>query len=207
MAWKVDASRPGYPSQTLKRASNRLHQCMFACQRVKPMDSKDPFKEDALHKKNLYAPGKSAYVTGKKPPVPCILCAIRDGSKDIEAKNLYQDNLIFVILNAYPFNPGHLMIMPCRHVERWRDLTQEETLKIVEFIKKTEDLLEREFSSTSFNFGVNEGPVSGGSIAHLHVQVIPRFKSELGFIDVVGKTRAIIYTMDQVYEKLKGKLV
>nr|MDO8113294.1 HIT domain-containing protein [Candidatus Sigynarchaeota archaeon] len=170
------------------------------------MGSHDPFKDDALFHENLFARGKSAYVTGKKADVPCILCAIRDGAKEIESRKLYQDAILFVILNAYPFNPGHLMIMPCRHVERWRDLTQDETVKIAEFIKKSQDVLEREFGCTSFNFGVNEGPFSGASIAHLHVQVIPRFKSELGFIDVVGKTRAMIYTLDQVHEKLKEKL-
>ncbi len=171
------------------------------------MDSHDPFKDDSLFPDNLFAQGKAAYVTGRKASVPCILCAIRDGAKEIESKKLYQDGTVFVILNVYPFNPGHLMIMPCRHIERWRDLTQEEMVKIAEFIKKTQILLENEFGCTSFNFGVNEGAFSGASISHLHVQVIPRFKSELGFIDVVGKTRAVIYTLDQTYEKLKGKLV
>ncbi|HME51929.1 MAG TPA: HIT domain-containing protein [Candidatus Lokiarchaeia archaeon] len=162
------------------------------------------FKDDALFPDNLYARGKSVYVTGGKPDVPCILCAVRD--KEIESRVLYQDDIVFIILNSYPFNPGHLMIMPSRHVERWRDLTDEETTVIVAFIKKTQELLENEFGCQSFNFGVNEGPQSGASISHLHVQVVPRFKSELGFIDVIGKTRAVIYTMDEVFEKLAGKL-
>jgi diadenosine tetraphosphate (Ap4A) HIT family hydrolase len=168
------------------------------------MDSDDPFKDDALFPDNLHARGKSAYVTGPKPDVPCILCGIRD--KQIQSWILYQDDILFVNLNAYPYNPGHLMIMPCRHVERWRDLTDEETTAIVAMIRKTQDLLENEFGCQSFNYGVNEGPLSGASINHLHVQVVPRFKSELGFIDIVGKTRAVIYTMEQVYEKLAGKL-
>lgn len=168
------------------------------------MDSDDPFKDDALFPENLHARGKSVYVTGPKPEVSCILCSVRD--KQIESRILYQDDIVFVILNAYPFNPGHLMIIPSRHVERWRDLTEEELSAIVAFIKKTQDLLESELGCQSFNFGVNEGPQSGASINHLHVQVVPRFKSELGFIDVIGKTRAVIYTMDEIYKRLAGKL-
>ncbi len=169
------------------------------------MSPDDPFKEEALFPDNLYAQGKSEYVTGGKPDVPCILCAIRDGNPAVRTHRVFQDSKAFIILNLYPFNPGHLLISPTRHVERWRDLTDEEVSKIMGLIKKAEGVLDREFGCTSFNFGVNEGKFSGASIDHLHVQLIPRFRSELGFIDTIGKTRAIIFTLEQVQEKLKGK--
>jgi diadenosine tetraphosphate (Ap4A) HIT family hydrolase len=166
----------------------------------------DPFKRESVFPDSLYAQGKSEYVTGHRPKVDCLLCAIRDGNPDVLTHKLYQDHVVFVILNLYPFNPGHLMVMPCRHVEKFRDLTDSEHAKITEFIKKCQALLEKEFGTTSFNIGINEGQFSGASIPHLHFQIIPRFKSELGFIDVIGKTRAVIYTLEQVHEKLKGKL-
>nr|MDO8084832.1 HIT domain-containing protein [Candidatus Sigynarchaeum springense] len=165
----------------------------------------DPFKREALFPDSLYAHGKSEYVTGGKPDVPCILCAIRDGDPKVRTHRLYQDEMAFIILNLYPFNPGHMLISPTRHVERWRDLSDEEVAKIMKLVKKAEDVLEREFGCTSFNFGVNEGKFSGASIDHLHVQLIPRFKSELGFIDTVGKARAMVFSLEQVQEKLKGK--
>lgn len=169
------------------------------------MSPDDPLKKESLFPDSLYAQGKAEYVTGKKPDVSCILCAIRDGNPDVRTHKIFQDDKTLIILNLYPFNPGHLLICPTRHVERWRDLTDDEVARIMALVKKAEDVLEREFGCTSFNFGVNEGKMSGASIDHLHVQLVPRFKSELGFIDVIGKARAVIYTLEQVRDRLNGK--
>ncbi|MBN2153372.1 MAG: HIT domain-containing protein [Candidatus Lokiarchaeota archaeon] len=169
------------------------------------MGPDDPFKKEALFPGSLYARGKSEYVTGGKPDVPCILCAVRDGDPAVRSHVVHQDGVAFIILNLYPFNPGHLLISPTRHVERWRDLADGEVARIMGLVKQAEDVLEREFGCTSFNFGVNEGKFSGASIDHLHVQLIPRFRSELGFIDTVGRTRAMVFSLEQVLEKLKGK--
>ncbi|MHA1369938.1 MAG: HIT domain-containing protein [Promethearchaeota archaeon] len=166
----------------------------------------DKFSDDALFKSNLHAIGKSKYVTGKRPDIYCILCGVRDDSDKIVSKKIYQDDVIFITLNLYPFNPGHLMIVPCRHVERWRDLHDIEISRITEYLKKVQDLIQREFNTGSFNVGFNEGPFSGASITHFHLHVVPRFKNELGFIDIIGKTRSVIYTVDEVYSKLKDKL-
>ncbi|NMC06429.1 MAG: HIT domain-containing protein [Candidatus Lokiarchaeota archaeon] len=169
------------------------------------MSPDDPLEKESLFPRSLHALGKVEYVTGKKPDVPCILCVIRDGNPAVRTHKIFQDDKTFIILNLYPFNPGHMLICPARHVERWRDLIDAEVARIMALVKKAEDVLEHEFGCTSFNFGVNEGKFSGASIDHLHVQLVPRFKSELGFIDVIGKARAVIYTLEQVQEKLQGK--
>ncbi len=170
-------------------------------------EDSDPFKAEALFPDSLYAQGKSEYVTGGKPDVPCILCAIRDGNPAVRTHKVYQDDMTLIILNLYPFNPGHMLISPTRHVERWRDLTDDEVVRIMALVKQAENVLESAFNCTSFNFGVNEGKFSGASIDHLHVQIIPRFKSELGFIDTIGKTRAMVFSLEQIQEKLKGKFI
>lgn len=166
------------------------------------MDAGDPFKEDSLFKENLYAQGKSRYVLGAKPDVGCILCAVRDDDPRVVIKKLHQDEACFVILNLYPFNPGHLMIVPSRHVERWRDLAPAEVAGVTSLVGEFQGILERALGATSFNVGLNEGPCSGASIDHLHVHVVPRFRNEIGFIDNIGKTRALIFTIDEVHEKL-----
>ncbi|MBD3187112.1 HIT domain-containing protein [Candidatus Bathyarchaeota archaeon] len=165
----------------------------------------DKLKREAVFKKNLFARGKADYVQGNKPDVECIMCAIRDHDPDVKACILYQDKDLFIIPNIYPYNPGHLMIVPADHVERMRDLSKELTQKITGFIKQAQDVLEEQFGCTSFNIGINEGPHSGQSIKHLHVHLVPRFKSELGFLDVIGNTRAVIYTIDDIYRMLEGK--
>ncbi|MHA1683830.1 MAG: HIT family protein, partial [Promethearchaeota archaeon] len=153
--------------------------------------------EDPLFKDNLIARGKAKYVRGEKPDVECILCAVRDDNPAVEAKTLYQDDTILVTLNIYPFNPGHVMIIPCRHVERWRDLSINETQKLIEFTRKSQEILEVKLGAKSFNVGFNEGPHSGQSIKHFHLHVVPRFKNELGFLDIIGKTRAVVYSIDE----------
>ena len=170
------------------------------------MDRGDPFKDDALFKHNLYAKGKSSYVLGNKPDVDCILCAVRDDDARVVVKKLYEDEIAIVMLNLYPFNPGHSLIVPCRHVERWRDLNEGEVKVITSLVGKVQDLLESELGATSFNVGMNEGPCSGASIDHLHVHVVPRFKNEIGFIDNVAKTRAVIFNIDELHDKLKNKM-
>ena len=170
-------------------------------------EKKDDLKDEAVFPENLYAMGKSDYVTGNRPNVDCILCSIINNEEGIVSKELYRDDKIFVTLNIYPFNPGHLMVIPLRHIERWRDLDAGEKKQIMAMVERCQIMLEEEFGTTSFNIGMNEGPVSGASIKHLHVHVVPRFPRELGFIDTIGKTRAMVYTIDQVYEKLKDKLV
>ncbi len=171
------------------------------------MEQRDPREDEALFKQNVLAAGKSAYVMGKsKPAVECILCAVRDDNPSVVSKKLFQDEQAFITLNLYPYNPGHLLIVPTRHVERFRDLTDQERQAIVGLIAKAQDALQSQLGCIGFNTGINEGPGSGASIAHLHVHLVPRFNNELGFIDIIGKTRAMVYSADEIVEKLKGKI-
>ncbi|MHA1892861.1 MAG: HIT family protein, partial [Promethearchaeota archaeon] len=121
------------------------------------MNNDDSLKNDALFKDSLYASNKAEYVRGKKADVECILCAIRDNNSKISTYKLYQDDDLFIILNMYPFNPGHLMLVPTRHVEKWRELNEKEIFKINKFLKKTQDVMEKVFQCNSFNVGFNEG--------------------------------------------------
>ncbi|MHA1340311.1 MAG: HIT family protein [Promethearchaeota archaeon] len=160
-------------------------------------------EEESLFKKYLQAQNKLDYVQGtKRPKVNCILCEIVKGSDKVENLKIYQDNLAFICLNLYPYNPGHLMICPVRHITDFRELTDEEILHIMNLIKKCEDMLAEIYNPTGFNIGLNQGSFSGASIAHLHFHLLPRFKSELGYIDIIGKTRVVVEGVYSVYNKL-----
>ena len=151
----------------------------------------------------LQALGKLDYVQGKtRPSVECILCSIKDNDERVVSLKIYQDNLCFVVLNLYPFNPGHLMCVPNRHITKYTELRKKELLHLNRTIQGLQLLLDDLYSPKGYNIGINQGNYAGASIDHLHIHVVPRFKAELGFIDIVGKTRVLPEGLDSVKKKL-----
>ncbi|MEJ2295432.1 MAG: HIT domain-containing protein, partial [Candidatus Lokiarchaeota archaeon] len=143
------------------------------------------------------------YVQGKsRPKVDCILCAVRDNDERVVTLKIYEDDIIFISLNLYPYNPGHMMIIPNRHVTSFIELTKKEILHINRTIQGVQLLLDHLYSPKGYNIGINQGLVAGASIKHLHIHIVPRYSGELGYIDIVGKTRVVVEGLDSVKEKL-----
>ncbi len=143
------------------------------------------------------------YVQGKsKPNVDCILCAVRDNDERVVTLKVYDDEYIFISLNLYPFNPGHLMIIPNRHVTSFLELTREEIIHINRTIQGIQLLLDDLYNPKGYNIGINQGIIAGASIEHLHIHIVPRYGAELGYIDIVGKTRIVVEGLDSVKQKL-----
>jgi len=149
------------------------------------------------------APGKSEYARGKRPAVDCILCAIRDGDPQVADLKVFAAEGFYVTVNLYPFNPGHVMIVPERHVEHLLELSEEEALRLHRLQVLTLKVLEEVYQPGGFNVGYNVGPASGASIAHLHLQMVPRYPSEVGFFDVFSNARAIGEAPQETMRRLK----
>ncbi|MBT3785732.1 HIT domain-containing protein, partial [bacterium] len=98
----------------------------------------------------------------------------------------------FVTLNLFPYNPGHVMIVPNRHTETIEDFTPQEDLECFKLQRLCIQVLQEMYRPHGFNMGYNIGVHSGASIAHLHFHVVPRYRSELGFLDVINGTRVIV---------------
>ena len=155
----------------------------------------------------LQALGKLEYVQGKnRPDIECILCGVRDNDERVVSLKVYQDETLFTSLNLYPYNPGHLMVIPNRHVLRFIELTQDEIKHITRSIQGLQLMLDELYNPTGYNVGMNEGKLAGGSIEHLHFHVVPRYGSELGFIDIVGKTRVLPEGLKAVKKKVEEKI-
>lgn len=160
-----------------------------------------------MFEKWLRALGKLDYVQGKaRPDVDCILCSVRDNDERVVSLKIYQDTLIFISLNLYPYNPGHLMIVPNRHVLHFLDLTKEELIHLSRTIQGVQLLLDELYNPKGYNIGINQGREAGASIEHLHIHLVPRFGSELGFIDIVGKTRVLPEGLESVKQKLQKNI-
>lgn len=143
--------------------------------------------------KNLFIPGKMAYVRGeKKADVECILCAIVEGNDRVARLEAYRSELLVVALNLYPYAPGHLMIFSKRHVTDPRMLTKEESEELCNLQSICLDVLDEVYSPHGYNIGYNIGDAGGASIAHLHFHVVPRYRREMGFIDIIAGTKIIV---------------
>jgi ATP adenylyltransferase len=159
--------------------------------------------QDNLFNHHLVAQGKLDYARGKRPNVNCIFCALLENHPDVEKLPLYETDDILISLNMYPYNPGHLMVIPKRHYESFEDLPPELFIKIWNYVIASQKLLRKAFSPIGFNVGYNQGDFSGASIKHIHVHVVPRYKTELGFIDIIGKTKVIVQTVSECLQKMK----
>jgi ATP adenylyltransferase len=155
----------------------------------------------------LQALGKLEYVQGKaRPDVNCILCAIKNNDKRVVSLKIYEDEICYVVVNLYPYNPGHIMCVPNRHIPKYTDLTKKEILHVSRAIQGLQMLLDELYKPKGYNIGVNQGNYAGASIEHLHFHIVPRFGSELGFIDIVGKTRVLPEGLDSVKKKLEQNI-
>ena len=114
--------------------------------------------------------------------------------------------MCFIVLNLYPYNPAHLMIVTQRHITKFLELTKEELLHITRTIQGMQLLLDDLYNPKGYNIGINQGRDAGGSIDHLHFHLVPRYGSELGFIDILGKTRVLPEGLDNVKKKLENNI-
>ncbi len=158
-----------------------------------------------MERSYLFNTEKIKYVKGEKPAVECILCAIRDKNPLVKDLTLFRNNSLIVALNLYPFNPGHLMIFPSRHVETISGLTEAEVLGMHKLLKSSIEIIDNEFSPQGYNVGYNLGNGSGASVSHIHQHLVPRYNNEVGFLDVFSGTRVIVMDPVEVMEKLKKK--
>jgi len=145
---------------------------------------------------------KIAYLKSPKPD-ECILCLIRDKSSAIENLTVYETDLFNVSLNLYPYNAGHIIVFPLRHVEDMRELTADEPLALTDIVNTSLEILDREFSPTGINYGCNMGLDAGASIEHLHFHIIPRYPRETGIADLIAGKRVLVENPLDTLRKLR----
>ncbi|HGE72883.1 TPA: HIT domain-containing protein [Candidatus Poribacteria bacterium] len=155
-------------------------------------------------RKNLFIPGKMAYVRGeKKPEVDCILCAIVNEDDRVARLEVYRSELSLVTLNLYPYAPGHLMVFPKRHITDPRMLTIDESIDLTNMQSICLNVLDEVYSPHGYNIGYNIGEAGGASIAHLHLHIVPRYRKETGFIDILGGVKIIIEDPNVTLSKMR----
>lgn len=158
-----------------------------------------------MERSYLFNTEKIKYVKGDKPSVGCILCAIRDNNPLVPNLNVHTTENFIIAVNLFPFNPGHVMIFPKRHIIRIGEMTGSESAEMHSLLVTTLKFIDEEFNPSGYNVGFNLGEGSGASIQHLHQHIVPRYTNEVGFLDVLSGTRVIVSDPVDVMEKLRLK--
>jgi ATP adenylyltransferase len=154
----------------------------------------------------LWAPWRSSYVENVDNIRECFLChAVRqDSSKWRELLVLFKSTRSFIILNKFPYNSGHLMIVPLEHTSDYESLDEKTVLDMDRLLKLSLRALKRTFKPHGFNIGYNLGrPAGAGLETHLHMHVVPRWNGDTNFMPVVGKTKVISQSLEDTYDRLK----
>ncbi|NIQ08914.1 MAG: HIT domain-containing protein [Gammaproteobacteria bacterium] len=155
--------------------------------------------------KYMWAPWRIEYIQMEKPK-GCILCEKPRENKDALNYILYRGKKNFVIMNTYPYNPGHLMVAPYRHVGNLEELADEELHEHFEIVRRGVKLLKQAFNPGGFNLGINIGAIAGaGIIDHFHTHIVPRWSGDTNFMPVIAEARVLPEALAETYEKLKGK--
>jgi len=145
---------------------------------------------------HLWSPWRSEYIEGfneKKKPGECVLCELA-GKSAGDLGNLVVDKgeLTYTVLNLFPYNNGHLMIVPIRHIGAFLSLTQDENLEIMKKTQAAYKALTEVFKPEGFNIGANIGKTSGAGIDdHIHFHIVPRWNGDTNFMPVLGEVKVI----------------
>jgi ATP adenylyltransferase len=154
----------------------------------------------------LWAPWRIEYIQ-RASESGCILCQKPREDNDEANFILYRGQHNFIILNAFPYNPGHLMVAPYRHIADLQDLGDAEAKEHFDIIKKGLELLNEVMEPAGFNIGLNMGKVAGAGIAdHLHTHIVPRWQGDTNFMPVLSDTKVLSEALTSTYRRLRAKL-
>ncbi|WP_201467057.1 HIT family protein [Janibacter melonis] len=154
----------------------------------------------------LWTPHRMAYVTGERPSAEagdgCPFCAA-PAKGDAEGLVVARGEHCFVVMNLFPYNAGHVLVCPYRHVSFYVDLTDEETAEFTAMTKTAIRVLEATSAPHGFNLGMNQGEVAGAGVAaHLHQHVIPRWGGDMNFLPIIAQTKALPILLEDARDRL-----
>jgi ATP adenylyltransferase len=153
----------------------------------------------------LWAPWRATFVLSKKEK-GCVFCRRFKEKDTIENLIVYRGRKVFVILNKFPYNAGHAMIVPNRHVGQLEQLRPDEAAEFFEVTRLAAKVIKKALKPQSLNLGMNLGKASGAGVpGHLHMHIVPRWIGDTNFMPVIGKTKLLSVPLEAVYEKIRAE--
>jgi ATP adenylyltransferase len=156
----------------------------------------------------LWTPWRYAYVTAAAEGAKdCIFCELPRLGDDKKARIVYRGQHCFIILNTFPYTPGHSMIVPYAHIDELRLLAPDAAQEMMALSQKMEDVIRRLYKPDGVNLGMNIGKAAGAGVAgHIHMHILPRWIADGNFMTVVGETRVLPETLEMTWERIKTEL-
>jgi ATP adenylyltransferase len=152
---------------------------------------------------HLWSPWRLAYITGAPPATGCVFCTAQ-ADPDADALVIHRGASCFVILNLFPYNNGHLMVIPNRHIGTLGSATAAELHELITLTQVAEIALTEAFAPHGMNMGINLGkPAGAGVLDHVHMHIVPRWAGDTNFMTVVGGTRVLPETLPDTAAKLR----
>lgn len=155
---------------------------------------------------HLWAPWRTQYIHATKDKSRCVFCDAAASADDRERGVIFRGQFNFVILNAYPYTSGHLMVAPYEHVSRLSHLEEAVATEMMQLTRRAEMVLQAEYRPEGLNLGMNLGQAAGAGIEeHIHMHVLPRWTGDANFMTAVGETRVLPEDLGRTYERLARK--
>jgi len=152
--------------------------------------------------KMIWAPWRSAFILSKKEK-GCVFCNRLKQNDSIKNLILYRGEKNFVILNKYPYNSGHVMVVPMRHIGTLEKMNAVESSEFFELVRTTVAITKQALKPDGMNLGMNLGRMAGAGVpGHVHMHIVPRWRGDTNFMPVVGRTEVISVGLDVVYKSL-----
>ena len=155
-------------------------------------------------KEVIWSPCRMEYILQRKPE-GCVFCDVAGVGVEHDDENfiVYRGELNYVVLNLWPYNNGHVMIVPFRHIVDITEMTDEEALETMQISRKVVAAYREKMNAQGVNVGYNLGTASGGSIGHLHLHLVPRWVGDSNFMPVIGQTKVLVEMLEDTLTRLR----
>jgi ATP adenylyltransferase len=161
---------------------------------------------------HIFTPWRYAYITSADKAPDCIFCQrapSREANRENDERNLvlYRGQYCFVIVNAFPYTSGHVMVVPYAHVDRLDTLPAEAAAEMMALAQRLESVLRRLYHPDGINLGMNIGKAAGAGVAgHIHMHILPRWVADANFMSVIGETRVLPETVEETGRRIREAL-
>jgi ATP adenylyltransferase len=154
----------------------------------------------------LFSPWRYAFVSQAHKTSGCLFCELPRAGDDEKTLIVHRDKYCYVILNAYPYTSGHVMVVPFQHTGELRELSQPAAQEMMALTQRLESILREVYEPEGLNLGMNLGKAAGAGIpGHIHMHVLPRWAADANFISVIGETRVLPEDLATTYKRIREK--
>jgi len=155
---------------------------------------------------HLFSPWRYTYIKQADAATGCIFCELPKQGDDAATFIVHRAKHNYIILNAYPYTNGHVMVVPYAHVDEYHLLSAESAIEMTTLCQRIEVALREVYQPQGINMGMNIGKAAGAGVAgHIHMHVLPRWGADANFMTTIGETRVLPEALTTTYERLRGK--